>query len=71
MTKDRFIYLCDKAEEGREDVFVNHPATDEGGMVVSCAADQLVVETSEGQERRWDFHECEETLSRRAIFPYR
>ncbi len=71
MEKDRYLYMCDKAEEGREDIFVNHPATSEGGMVLTCDLDQLVVKTSEGKERHWDYRECEETLSRREIFPYR
>lgn len=71
MNKDRFLYVCDKMKEGREDVFVNHPATAEGGEVIACGQDHVIVRTSEGKERSWPFAECEETLSRRDIFPYR
>lgn len=71
MEKDRFIYLCDKSEEGREDQFVNHPSTGEGGTVLSCDRDRLIVRTSEGKKESWNYQECQETLSRRAIFPYR
>lgn len=71
MDKERYSYICNKMEEGREDVFVNHPATQEGGEVIECTGEQMVVRTAEGKECRWDYHECEETLSRREIFPYR
>ncbi len=73
MKEDRFRYLCNKSEEGREDVFVNHPATQEGGEVIACDPNQelLIVKTSEGEQKSWDFRECEETLSRRDIYPYR
>jgi hypothetical protein len=73
MKEDRFRYLCNKSEEGHEDVFVNHPDTQEGGEVIACDPDQetLIVRTSDGQEKSWDFRKCEETLSRREIFPYR
>ena len=71
MQKDRFEYLCDKSKEGREDVFVNHPSTGEGGEVIGFETDFLKVRTAEGEEKKWDYRECEETLSRRDIFPYR
>ncbi|MBE0597900.1 MAG: hypothetical protein IH614_11570 [Desulfuromonadales bacterium] len=71
MDKEIFVYICNKMEEGREGVFVNHPATQEGGEVIECTGEQMIVRTSSGEERRWDYQECEETLSRREIFPYR
>jgi hypothetical protein len=71
MKEERFLYLCDKSQEGREDVFVNHPATGEGGEVLRCEAEHLIVRTAEGAEKSWDYRECDETLSRRQIFPYR
>jgi hypothetical protein len=71
MDRDRFEYICDKSEEGRENIFVNNPSTGEGGEVIACREGGFLVRTSEGQERSWDFRDCEETLSRREIFPYR
>lgn len=71
MNRDRFEYICNKSEEGREDIFVNNPSVGEGGEVLDCREEGFLVRTAEGQERRWDFRDCEETLSRRNIFPYR
>lgn len=59
MKKDRFTFVCQESESGR-DAFVSHPASQEEGRVLSCAMDHMTVETSEGQKRCWDFHECEE-----------
>lgn len=61
MHKDRFHYLCREAEAGR-DAFVIHPASLEEGLVRSCAvpAERLTVRTVDGNQRNWDFHECEE-----------
>ncbi len=71
MDKKQFDHICDEAQEGREDIFVNHPSTNEGGMVLNCEKEHLIVQTSQGEKRRWDFRDCEETLSRREQFPYR
>jgi hypothetical protein len=71
MEKERYEFVCDKWKEGREAIFVNHPASGEGGEVVECQEEQLVVRTAEGQEKSWSYQEVEETLSRRGIFPYR
>ena len=71
MEKSIFLHLCDDAEAGREDVFVQRLDAAEGGMADHCEGDELIVLTSEGQKRRWDYRQCEETLSRRQIFPYR
>lgn len=71
MEKDRFLHIRNEVEQGREDVFVSHPATDEGGIVLRCDQEQLVVKTGAGENRHWDYRECEEVLSRREIFPYR
>ena len=71
MERTSFLHLCDNAEAGREDVFVQHPDAGEGGMVEGCDRDELIVLTSDGRKRHWDYRQCEETLSRRRIFPYR
>jgi hypothetical protein len=71
MEKERFLHLRNEVEQGREDVFVSHPATDEGGVVMNCEGEQLLVKTRDGEDRQWDYRECEEVLSRRGIFPYR
>ena len=71
MEKDRFEYLRVKSEEGREDVFVNHPSTNEQGVVQGARGESLLVKTPSGEEKSWDYRECEETLSRREQFPYR
>lgn len=71
MNRERFDYICDKSKEGREDVFVNNPSSGQGGEVIQCGGDGFLVRTSDGQEQRWDYRDCEETLSRRDIFPYR
>jgi hypothetical protein len=71
MEKERYEFVCDKWKEGREAIFVNNPATNEGGEVVQCREGQLLVRTADGQEKSWNYQEVEETLSRREIFPYR
>ncbi len=71
MEKEQFLHLRNEMEQGREDVFVNHPASKEEGVVIECEDDRLVVKTSEGEKRQWDYRECDEVLSRRDIFPYR
>jgi len=61
MQRDRFAYLCSQAEAGR-DAFVRHPGSDEEGIVTSCImkSNHMVVETTDGTTRCWDFHECED-----------
>ena len=71
MDRQTYLHLCDKAKEGREDIFVEHPSTSEGGMVLACDQENFVVKTSNGDEKIWPFAECRETLSRRDVFPYR
>jgi hypothetical protein len=71
MERERYEFVCDKWKEGREAIFVNNPATGEGGEVVECQEELMVVRTAEGQEKSWRYEEVEETLSRRGIFPYR
>ena len=71
MEKERFEHIRDMSDEGREDVFVHHPSTNEGGVVQGCEGENFLVTTEKGQKRSWPYRECEETLSRREQFPYR
>jgi len=61
MNKERYDYLCMESEAGR-DTFVMHPATLEEGLVKSCLPplNHIIVRTSAGVIRTWDYHECEE-----------
>ncbi len=70
MNRDRFTYLCNETEAGR-DAFVLHPATLEEGMVSGCdlSGEQLMVRTPRGQLRQWNFQECEELSRMRQEWP--
>jgi hypothetical protein len=70
MNKERFTFVCNEAEEGR-DAFVAHPISDEEGRVKSCSLSHVVVETSAGAQRCWDFNEVEEVRREKDEFPYR
>ena len=72
MTKDTFLYLCNKANAG-EDAFVRHPATHEEGRVAACVlpSEHVIIETPEGSRRCWDFRECEEMGLDHNLTPYR
>lgn len=59
MNKERFEFVCSEAKEGR-DAFVNHQANSEEGLVLACSDEHMVVRTSGGRERCWDFRDCEE-----------
>lgn len=67
MNKDRYNYMCMEAESGR-DAFVSHPTSHEEGIVTQCIPNtqHLVVKTPSGQNRCWDFHECEELHHRKS-----
>lgn len=60
MQKGRYQYLCQQSEAGRE-AMVNHPKSHESGVVISCIplTDTMVVRTTDGYSRSWDFHDCE------------
>ncbi|KIH76423.1 hypothetical protein SAMN05660860_01487 [Geoalkalibacter ferrihydriticus] len=70
MRKERFDYLCQEAQSGN-DAFASHPGNHEEGRVLSCSPDHLVVLTSSGDQRCWDFSECEEVSRTKEEFPYR
>jgi len=59
MDKERYDYVCIQTEQGR-DAFVRHPASGEEGRVLSCSGQRVVVKTTAGEERTWDFREIEE-----------
>lgn len=70
MKKDRFDFVCMDTEAGR-DAFVRNPSADEEGRVLSCSSSHLVVETSDGNKRCWDFNDCEELSRNKEEWPYR
>ncbi len=70
MKKDRFTFICSENQEGR-DAFVTHPASKEEGLVMSCSPDHIVVKTSDGKNRCWDYQECEEMSRSKEEFPWR
>jgi hypothetical protein len=62
MNRDRYISLCKQTASGN-DSFVRNTDNGEQGLVESCTHESLLVKTSEGKERIWDFHKCEEAGS--------
>ncbi len=70
MNKDRFSFVCNEAEEGR-DAFVTHSATKEEGRVLNCSLEHVVVETGDGNRRCWDYREVGEMGRDKDEFPYR
>ena len=64
MDRDTFVHVCLECEAGR-DTFVLHPSSNEQGIVTNCSLsnDHMVVRTSEGHSRCWDYHNCEELRS--------
>ena len=72
MRKDRFIYLCQEAQAGR-DAFVLHPKTREEGLVDSCtlAAQRVIVRTAAGKTRSWNYYDCEELSRLKQEWPRR
>ena len=70
MNKERFSFVCNEAAGGR-DAFVSHPLSDEDGRVKGCALSHVIVETSTGNQRCWDFSEVEEMRRENDEFPYR
>jgi hypothetical protein len=70
MRKERFDFVRQDVEAGI-DAFVAHPSTREEGRVLSCSDDLMTVETSKGEKRRWDWHECEEMSRSKEEWPWR
>jgi len=70
MKKERFDFVCLDTEAGI-DAFVKNPDTSEEGTVKSCSTDQLIVKTSEGKERCWNFNQVEELSRSTEEWPYR
>jgi len=61
MRRDRYEYVCQEAQSGR-DVFVTHGASNEEGIVTDCipVKGHLVTRTPENKKCCWDYSECEE-----------
>ncbi len=59
MNRDRYITLCRQTSSGK-DAFVRNTRSGEKGRVESCTHEHMLVMTSEGKERCWDYHKCEE-----------
>ncbi len=70
MRKERFTFVCNETEEGR-DAFVSHTPSKEEGRVVSCSTDHVVVQTAEGKNRCWSFRECDEMSRSKEEWPWR
>jgi hypothetical protein len=70
MLRNPFDFICQEAQSGN-DAFVRHPASGEEGQVVSCHGEHLVVATSDGKRRCWDYHECDKMSRSADQFPYR
>ncbi len=70
MKKDRFQFVCNESNEGR-DAFVIHENSHEEGLVMSCSTDHVVVRTSDGKNRCWDYRECTEMNRNAEEWPYR
>jgi hypothetical protein len=70
MDKDRFEYVCIQTEQGR-DMFVRHPASGEEGRVQSCSKEHVVVATTAGEQRTWDYREVAEITRDKNEWPRR
>ncbi|TLM67856.1 MAG: hypothetical protein FDZ69_03400 [Deltaproteobacteria bacterium] len=68
MERKRFDFICMESEEGR-DALVVHGR--EHGLVDHCAGEHLLVRTSSGESRCWDFRDCEEITRGKEEFPWR
>ena len=68
MERKRFDFVCMESEEGR-DVEIRHGK--ERGFVDHCAGEHLLVKTTEGEKRCWDFRECDELYRTKEEFPWR
>ncbi len=64
MEKNRYFTLCQRAEEG-DRMMVSHPASHEDGKIISCIplTDTVIVRTTDGYSRSWDFHDCDDLNS--------
>jgi len=67
MNKNTYEHLCSEAKSGR-DAFVRHPESNEEGIVTDCImqSKHIVVKTSHGETRCWNFGECEESIDLRS-----
>jgi len=70
MNRDRFQFVCNESEEGRDAFVINSTAREEG-RVLECTREHVVVETSSGDKRCWDYNQCEELARDKAEWPWR
>ena len=72
MIKDRYEFICMEIEAGR-DAFAANPTSHEEGLVTQCLPDtnHLMIQTSNGAKRCWDYHECEELYRSNKEWPWR
>jgi hypothetical protein len=68
MDRKRFEFVCMESEGGRDAVVIRNQ---EHGVVDHCAGEHLLVKTPEGEQRCWDFRECEELYRTHEEFPWR
>jgi len=63
MNQKIYEHICSEANAGR-DAFVSHHESNEEGLVTNCIlqSGHVVVKTSRGETRCWDFGECEELI---------
>lgn len=61
MDKNRYVSMCQRAEEG-DRVMVSHPNNHEDGTIISCIplTSTLIVRTMDGYSRSWDYHDCDD-----------
>lgn len=68
MERKRFDYICMESEEGRDAMVIRGS---EHGLVDHCAGEHLLVKTVAGENRCWDYRECEELVRSKDEFPWR
>ena len=63
MNQKIYEHICSEAKSGR-DAFVRHPESNEEGLVTNCIlqSGHVVVKTSRGKTRCWNFSDCEELI---------
>lgn len=68
MERKRFDYICMESQAGRDAVVIRG---EEHGLVDRCAGEHLLVQTPQGENRCWDYRECNELTRSHDEFPWR
>lgn len=58
MNRNLYVDVCKTTQTGKP-ASVRNMASNEVGIVASCTHEHLLVKTSEGKEKCWDYHKCE------------